>query len=134
MNDVRFGPQGERIASASDDRTIRIWDAASGELIHSLTGHQDVVTASSFRPDGLRLVTGGADDTIRIWDLATWEQLLVLDEFEGGVHGVDFSSDGERIVSCSTARSVILWESSLDSARRIWGSVAEAATSQEKRE
>ena len=65
-----FSPDGRRIVSASDDGTLRLWDADSGECLRVLEGHHDSVSACAFAPDGRRLVSGSDDGTLRVWDIA----------------------------------------------------------------
>jgi WD40 repeat protein len=70
---VTFSPDGRRIVSASRDKTVRIWDAATGECIRTLEGHTEGVYSASFSPDGHRIVSASWDNTVRIWDAATGE-------------------------------------------------------------
>ena len=58
----------ERVVTASDDRTARVWDAATGAEVLTLKGHAGAVTAASFSPDGFRILTASADNTARVWD------------------------------------------------------------------
>ncbi|MEM7534742.1 MAG: TIR domain-containing protein, partial [Chloroflexota bacterium] len=72
---VRFSPDGTRIVSGSSDKTMRIWDADSGEQLAILDGHTDAVRSVGFSPDGTRIVSGSGsfrrrDNTVRIWDVA----------------------------------------------------------------
>ena len=73
MNSVCFSPDGTKIASGSgsdwdsDDQTVLIWDAASGEQLCSLTGHSGSVWSVALSKDGTRLVSGSADRTVKIW-------------------------------------------------------------------
>ena len=72
VSSAAFSPDGQRIATASDDKTARIWDAASGKPIgEPLKGHDDDVYSAAFSPDGQRIVTASRDKTARIWDAAT---------------------------------------------------------------
>jgi tetratricopeptide (TPR) repeat protein len=59
-----------RIVSGSDDNTVRVWDAASGEMLVSLAGHEDFVKSVAFSPDGTRIVAAADDNTVRIWEAA----------------------------------------------------------------
>src|SRR5262249_3462956 len=63
-----FSPDGSRIVTASDDKTARIWDAATAKEIAVLRGHADVLRSAVFSPDGSRIVTASADETARVWD------------------------------------------------------------------
>ena len=69
VNSVSFSPDGKRIASGSQDRTIRLWDASTGEELHTLKGHTSLVLSVSFSPDGTRIASGSRDKTIRLWDV-----------------------------------------------------------------
>lgn len=66
---VQFSPDGETLATASRDRTVRIWDVASGQLIRWWDGNMGGVTSLAFSPDGTRLAAGGDAGTIVVWDM-----------------------------------------------------------------
>ncbi|KIM26984.1 hypothetical protein M408DRAFT_72023, partial [Serendipita vermifera MAFF 305830] len=109
---VVFSPDGRRIVSGSSDKTIRVWDAQTGELIvEPLQGHKNSVWSVAFSPDGRRIVSGSKDTTIRVWDSKTG--LLVTGPFQGhqdSVTSVAFSPNGRQIVSGSYDTTIRIWD------------------------
>lgn len=67
VNAVAFSPDGQDIATGSDDTTIKVWNLSTGEELGTLRGHSASVYAIAFSPDGQTLVSGSADKTIKIW-------------------------------------------------------------------
>jgi len=115
VNDVAFGPDGKRFASASSDGTIRVWDAATGSELLTLQGHDDEIISVAFSPDGKRIVSGSKDETIKIWDAETGLEITML-RIGGKVWGLSFSPDGKTIATASqisrgTGNTVTLWKS-----------------------
>lgn len=74
---VAYSPDGKQIASAGGDKTVRIWDAGTGDELLALT-HPAAVGRVLFSPDGAHLVTGAADGRVRLWDLASSRELLTI--------------------------------------------------------
>ncbi|CAG8976165.1 hypothetical protein HYALB_00010035 [Hymenoscyphus albidus] len=100
VSSVAFSPDGKQIVSGSGDRTVRRWDAATGQqLLPALEGHTDwVITSVAFSPDGKQIVSGSWDRTVRRWDAATGQQLLpALEGHTQTVTSVAFSPDGKQI-------------------------------------
>ena len=96
VNDIAYSPDGKTIASASEDKTIRIWRAEDGACLRVLRGHRRSVCGVRYHPDGQRLISAGEDGTVRIWNLATGETetLLCPPNCESSF---DMSKDGTRI-------------------------------------
>jgi WD40 repeat protein len=68
VGDIAFSPDGRRLASGSQDRTVKLWDTARGEEVFTLRGHTQAVYRVAFSPDGNLLASGSNDFTVRIWD------------------------------------------------------------------
>ncbi|KAF8879999.1 quinon protein alcohol dehydrogenase-like superfamily [Gymnopilus junonius] len=108
---VAFSPDGQRIVSGSDDATIRVWNAATGELEGiPITGHGNWIMCAVFSPDGQRILSGSDDGTVCIWNAATGE--IEGSPFTGhtdSVISVAFSPDGQYITSSSHDHTICVW-------------------------
>ncbi|MEC4849400.1 MAG: TIR domain-containing protein, partial [Jaaginema sp. PMC 1079.18] len=97
VNRIAFSPDGQTLASASDDNTIKLWNLR-GEELHSLTGHQDEVNRIVFSPDGQVLASASKDGTIKLWNLQG-QELHSLAAHQDAVSSIIFSPDGQTLAS-----------------------------------
>ena len=116
VNKVCYSCDGQFIASASSDRTIKIWNI-SGVLLQTLVGHTNWVTSVAFSPDGNLLVSGSRDNTVKLWQRNpktgefSPQPIATMKGHEGPVLDVCFSHDGEMIASASEDTTVKIWKS-----------------------
>ena len=98
---MAFSPDGTRLATASGDKTAKVWDVASGREVRTLSGHTDAVYGVAFSPDGTRLATASWDKTAKVWDVASGREVRTLSGHTDAVYGVAFSPDGTRLATAS---------------------------------
>ena len=110
VNCARYSPDGRKIVSGSWDRAIKVWDANSGQEIHTLNGHTSSVSSVSFSPDGKNFASGSSDKTIKIWDTTSGKEILTLKGHSDFVFSVSFSPDGKKIVSGSWDKTIKVWD------------------------
>jgi WD40 repeat protein/serine/threonine protein kinase len=120
INALAFSPQGDRVASASKDGTIRIWSAGDGELLHTLAGHTGAVFSLAFHPTKPVLASGGYDGNLRIWDLVTGAELTMRADLEGEVSAVAWSPDG-GILATTHGKLVCLRDESYETTNKLIG-------------
>jgi hypothetical protein len=105
-----YSPDGSRILTASDDRTARVWDAASGGELAVLRGHEESVASAVYSPDGSRILTASGDQTARVWDATSSGELAVLRGHGGSVRSAVYSPDGSRILTASFDGTARIWD------------------------
>ncbi|MCA9816251.1 MAG: WD40 repeat domain-containing protein [Cyanobacteria bacterium HKST-UBA01] len=107
---LEFSPDARKAASGGVDKTVRLWDMASGQELHRFEGHDDNVTALAFSPVGSRLASGSSDKTIRIWDLDSGREIKVLKGHENIVTCLAFSSTGRLLASGGYDGTIRVWD------------------------
>ena len=106
---IVFSSNGATLASASEDRTIHLWDVATGTHRHTLTGHNSYIYSVAFSPNGLTLASGSENGKIRLWNVTTGQYRVTLEGHSSSVRSVAFSPDGQTLASGSSDRTIRLW-------------------------
>lgn len=108
---LAFSRDGQFIATAGNDKLVRIWNAADGQLVRALEGHTSHVYNLAFHPSGKHLVSGELLGVLKQWEVGTWELVRdydakALHKFDegfradcGGIRGMDFSPDGRLLAA-----------------------------------
>lgn len=109
VHSVAFSCDGGAIASASGDKTIKIWNRRNGQLVQKLAGHSGKVLSVNFRPQSTILASGSADRTIKIWRVGIQDNIRTLSGHSECVYSIEFSQDGKTIVSGSADSTIKLW-------------------------
>ena len=104
---VTFSRDGQTIASASEDNTVKLWNL-KGQELHTLIGHSEPVYSVTFSPDGQTIATASFDKTVKLWN-REGKHLHTLTGHSEPVISVAFSPDGQTIASASLDNTVKLW-------------------------
>jgi WD40 repeat protein len=110
MNSAVFSPDGDHILICAE-KTMHLFDAKTGQLVRSFTGHGAAVISAVFSRDGKQILSGSDDRTMRLWDVDTGKQIQGFNGHENSVKCVAFAPDGKRVLSGSTDATVRLWDS-----------------------
>ena len=109
---VAFSHDSTWLASASRDKTVKIWDASSGACLQTLEDHSDWVRSVVFSHDSTWLASASRDETVKIWDASSGACLQTLEGHSSAVYSVAFSYDSTRLASASKDRTVKIWDAS----------------------
>ncbi|XP_074105964.1 notchless protein homolog 1 [Cotesia typhae] len=110
VNDVKFSPDGRLIASASFDKSIKLWEATTGKFIKNLHGHIQAVFSIAWSADSRLLVSGSSDSTLKVWDVKAQSLAQDLPGHADQVYAVDWSPDAMRVASGGKDKVLRLWQ------------------------
>lgn len=110
----------QRIISGSEDKSVRIWDAITGQQILVMNGHSDCVYGVAVSEKRGICVSASWDQTVRVWDTSTGECIRVLEGHRDRVSAVAISPNGESLASCSHDGTVLLWEPTNRETPSVW--------------
>ncbi|RKK66079.1 hypothetical protein BFJ69_g15728, partial [Fusarium oxysporum] len=119
VDSVVFSHDSKKVASGSWDKTIRIWNAETGECERELKGHSSTVNSVVFSHDSKKLASGSWDKTIRIWDAETGECEQVLEGHSDRVTSVVFSHDSKKVASGSFDEAIRIWDAETGKCERV---------------
>ncbi|MCT7975118.1 WD40 repeat domain-containing protein [Laspinema olomoucense] len=110
VNAVAITPDGKRAVSASLDKTLKLWDLATGEELATFSGHSNWVEAVTITPDGKQAVSASRDNTLKLWNLPRGEEVATLTGHGNSVNAVAITPDGKQAVSASGDNTLKLWD------------------------
>lgn len=110
INAVSFDTDGNRIATSSDDHSVRVWDAQTGIQLTSFDGHEDWVWAANFSPDGTRVVSASRDLTARVWSANSGSEVLQLKGHRSTVRDAVYDPKGRYIATASHDATIKIWD------------------------
>jgi hypothetical protein len=126
---VAVTPDGRYVLSGSDDRTVRVWELATGREVRRFTGHAGWVRSVAVTPDGKYVVSGSGDNTVRLWELATGKEVRRFTGHGSPVESVAVTPDGRYVLSGSRDGTVRLWDlATRQEVRRFTGHLSPAVS------
>ncbi|CRG89821.1 Vegetative incompatibility protein HET-E-1 [Talaromyces islandicus] len=115
VGSVTFSPDGQILASASSDSTIKLWNTKTSSELQTLIGHAGWIRSVTFSPDGQILASASDDSTVKLWDAKTGSVLQTFEGHAGSVGYVAFSPNGQILASAFSDSTIKLWNTKTNS-------------------
>ncbi len=109
VKSLTYSPDGQRLITGGDDRTIKVWNALTGERLLTLTGHTSAIRSLVVKSDGSTLASASDDQTIKLWNLGIGQQLRTLKGHTSYINALVISPDGQLLASGSADQTIRLW-------------------------
>jgi WD40 repeat protein/tRNA A-37 threonylcarbamoyl transferase component Bud32 len=112
VNCAIFSPNGRRIITCGDDKTIKLWDLTTGQQLMTFRGHSSSIYALAVSPDGKHIASGSNEGIIKLWDVETGAEVITLGGHRYPILALAFSPDGKQVASGSDSydRNIVLWD------------------------
>ena len=110
LRKVTFSPDGKYVLTASLDKTAKLWDVNTGNVLQTFTGHTAQVNSVAFSPDGKYVLTGSRDKTARLWDVQSGNKVREFTGHTDTITKVGFSLDGTYVLTASLDGTARIWD------------------------
>ncbi|MEH1948207.1 MAG: NB-ARC domain-containing protein [Nostoc sp.] len=119
VQSLRFSPDGDILASGSNDQTVKLWNVKTGQCLLTLRGHTSWVQSLGFSPDGGILASGSNDQTVKLWNVKTGQCLQTLLGHSNRVIFTTFTDNGQTLVTGGEDETVRVWDVNTGSCLRV---------------
>lgn len=119
VNKASVSPDGKWVVSASSDKTLKVWELATGKLMQTLRDHADQVLAVAWHPSGKHIVSASLDKNFKTWDTATWKRLYSVPAHDEGIYDVDMTPSGNQIYTSGADKRVRVWNFGIEGAGHV---------------
>lgn len=106
---IAHSPNGQYVVTTHEDGSLRLREAASGQLLRVLEGHEDIVSTVAFSPDSRILATGSYDQMVKLWNIETGKPIRDFEGHSNWVFSVKFSPDGKTLASAGYDKTIRIW-------------------------
>ena len=111
VRSLAFSPDGQILASGSEDKTIKLWDVKTGKYLNTFKGHDDKIRSVAFSPNGKLIASGSDDQLVMLWNADTGECYRCLEGHKDSVRSVTFNpQDGKMIATASEDQTIKIWD------------------------